>query len=167
MWKLLYMTVPYFGGWDLLRIQSILKSPNRSASLTFGSSVGRRISAKRWAANGSANNRQKYEVTVGEMRLLHALNVSHLCRNRRSKTNAREVRFGSQAASRQSITPPAAFECIPATQRPIFPGYILSVCFHRKRPLDRANNDRTDCLLSATSGHPPLLPAHGFLRKVD
>ena len=60
-------------------------------------------------------------------------------------------RFGSQAACRQSITPPAAFECIPATQRLIFQVYVLSVCFHRKRPLDRANNDGTDRLLTAVT----------------
>ena len=58
-------------------------------------------------------------------------------------------RFGSQAAARQSITPPAAFGCIPATQRPIFQVFALSVCFHQKRPLDRAINEGTDRLLSA------------------
>ena len=45
------------------------------------------------AATGSANNRQRFEVAVGNSRLLLALNVSYLCRNRRSDTSARDVRF--------------------------------------------------------------------------
>jgi len=52
---------------------------------------------KRWAASGSANNRQKYEVAVTKSRLLLALNVSYLCRNRSSETSARNVDFGSEA----------------------------------------------------------------------
>jgi len=44
------------------------------------------------AATGSANNRQRFEVAVGNSRLLLALNVSYLCRNRRSETSARDGR---------------------------------------------------------------------------
>ena len=53
------------------------KSASCSVSLTFGSSAGRQISAKRWAATGSVNNRQKYEVTVGKSRLSLALTVGY------------------------------------------------------------------------------------------
>lgn len=35
----------------------------------------------------------------------------------------------------------------------IFQVYILSVCFHQERPLDRINNDGADRLLTANSGH--------------
>ncbi len=43
----------------------------------------------------------------------------------------------------------------------IFQVYVLSVCFHQERPLDRANNDGADRLLTAISGHPNFveLPA--------
>jgi len=74
--------------------------------------VGRRISVKRWMANGSANNRQKYEVAVGKSRLLLALNVGYLCRNRRSETSARDVRFGSLADPLTNTIRMSAFGCI-------------------------------------------------------
>jgi len=60
-------------------------------------------------ANGPANNRQRFEVTVGKSRLLLALNVSYLCRNRSSVTSANDVRFGSLAALFTNISLMAAF----------------------------------------------------------
>ncbi len=60
--------------------------------------------------NGSATNRQKYKVDVGKSRLLLALNVSYLCRNRRSETSARNVRFGSLADLFTNSSPMSASE---------------------------------------------------------
>ncbi len=61
------------------------------------------------------------------------------------------VSSGSKAASRQFITPPAAFGCIPATQRLIFQVYFLSVRFHQKRSFKSPVSNGFECLLSAKS----------------
>ncbi len=69
----------------------------------------RRIIASLPATAGSASSRQKYEVAVGKSRLLLALNVSYLCRDRRSETSARNVRFGSLADVFTNISLMSAF----------------------------------------------------------
>nr|CAM58134.1 hypothetical protein [uncultured marine microorganism] len=55
------------------------------------------------------NNRQKYAVAVAKSRLVLALNVGYLCRNRRSETSARDVRFGSLAVIKADISLMTAF----------------------------------------------------------
>ena len=65
-----------------------------------GESAVRRIIANLPATAGSASSRQKYEVAVGNSRLLLALYVVYLCRNRCSETSVRNARFWPEAAIR-------------------------------------------------------------------